>query len=225
MVSILNVNPDIYINCKYDDFRIKFIEKHKLRPGDIIGVIKDTLNNCFIIGKNNTIEDCKMNNKLYINAEISNLIRNPVLYYKSISYLIDRIEFNATHFCFRKLLDYNSYKNIKISYRYSNSRYLIFSNNENAIYKHKMESLVLKDNVLIFILDSLSKNYTTIKRKYNLTIFNVDKIINKLKNELLIYWYLSSYKQKISNNNSHLELEVKLPVEDIDLFNKKFKFT
>lgn len=223
MVTILNVNPDIYINCKYDEFRIKFIEKHKLRPGYIIGVIKDTLNTCFIIGKNNTIvEDCKRNNKLYINPEISNLIRNPVLYYASISYLIDRIEFNATHICFRKLLDYNNYENIKVTYSYSNRRYLIFSNDENAIYKHRMESLILKDNVLIFILDNLSKKYTTIKREYNITIFNIDNFINKLKKELLIYWHLSLYKQKISNDKYQLEIEIKLPIEDIDLFNKKF---
>lgn len=223
MVTILNVNPDIYINCKYDEFRIKFIEKHKLRPGYIIGVIKDTLNTCFIIGKNNTIvEDCKRNNKLYINPEISNLIRNPVLYYASISYLIDRIEFNATHICFRKLLDYNNYENIKVTYSYSNRRYLIFSNDENAIYKHRMESLILKDNVLIFILDNLSKKYTTIKREYNITIFNIDNFINKLKKELLIYWHLSLYKQKISDDKYQLEIEIKLPIEDIDLFNKKF---
>ena len=223
MVTILNVNPDIYINCKYDKFREKFIAKHKLRPGDIIGVIKDTLKNCFVIGKNNIIiEDCKSNNKLYINSEISNLIRNPVLHYKSISYLIDRIEFNATHICFKKLLDYNNYENIKVTYRYSNRRYLVFSNDENAIYKHTMESLILKNNVLIFILDNLSKNYVTIKRTYNLTIFNVDNFFNKLKKELLIYWYLSSYKQIRSNNECNLEFEVKLPLEDIDLFNKKF---
>ena len=223
MVTILNVNPDIYINCKYDEFRIKFIEKHKLRPGYIIGVIKDTLKTCFIIGKNNTIvEDCKRNNKLYINPEISNLIRNPVLYYASISYLIDRIEFNATHICFRKLLDYNNYENIKVTYSYSNRRYLIFSNDENAIYKHRMESLILKDNVLIFILDNLSKKYTTIKREYNITIFNIDNFINKLKKELLIYWHLSLYKQKISDDKYQLEIEIKLPIEDIDLFNKKF---
>lgn len=223
MVTILNVNPDIYINCKYDKFREKFIAKHKLRPGDIIGVIKDTLKNCFVIGRNNIIiEDCKRNNKLYINSEISNLIRNPVLHYKSISYLIDRIEFNATHICFKKLLDYNNYENIKVTYRYSNRRYLVFSNDENAIYKHTMESLILKNNVLIFILDNLSKNYVTIKRTYNLTIFNVDNFFNKLKKELLIYWYLSSYKQIRSNNECNLEFEVKLPLEDIDLFNKKF---
>lgn len=223
MVTILNVNPDIYINCKYDEFRIKFIEKHKLKPGYIVGVIKDTLKTCFIIGENNKIvEDCKRNNKLYIKPEISNLIRNPVLYYGSISYLIDRIEFNATHICFRKLLDYNNYENIKVTYRYSNRGYLIFSNDENAIYKHKMESLILKDNVLIFILDNLSKKYTTIKRRYSATIFNIENFINKLKNEMLIYWHLSLYKQKISNDKYQLEIEIKLPIEDIDLFNKKF---
>ena len=223
MVTILNVNPDIFINCKYDAFRIKFINRHNLRPGDIIGVIKDTIKSCFIIGNdNNIINDCKSNNKLYINNQVSNFIKNPVLYYKAISYLIDKIEFSATHNCFKKLLDYNSYENIKVTFRYTNSKFLVFSNNENAIFKHKLESLILKDNLLIFLLDNLSKSFTTIKKKYKLTIFNVEKFTKKLKSELLIYWYLSSYKQEISNNICFLEIEVKLPTEDIELFNRKF---
>lgn len=223
MVSILNVNPDIYINCKHELFRKNFINNHNLRPGDIIGVIKNTLKNCFIIGKNNSIiENCIKNNKFLITIQITDIIKNPVLYYKSISYLIDSIEFKATHICFKKLLDFNEYENLKIIYKYSKSRNLLITNSENAIYKYKMDSLIYKDNLLIFILDNLSKEYITIKKKFILSIFNIDKFIIKLKKNILLYWNMSSYKQKATNNEYELEFEVKLPKCELELFNSKF---
>ena len=104
MINILNVNPDIYINCNYQPFLSHFIKTKNLKIGDIIGVIKTNLKKSFIIGSNLNKKKIKFfKNKIIITSDINENIKNPVINFKPISYLIHHLEFNATHFCLRKV--------------------------------------------------------------------------------------------------------------------------
>ena len=86
MVNILNVNPDVYINCNYQPFLSHFVKNKDLKIGDIIGVIKTNLKKSFIIGPNlNKKQISFFKNKIIITSDIIEHIKNPVLHFKPIS--------------------------------------------------------------------------------------------------------------------------------------------
>jgi hypothetical protein len=223
MVNILNVNPDIYINCNYQPFLFNFIKNKKLKIGDIIGVIKNHLQKSFIIGPGHTrIANKLFKHKFVITPEVIEHIKNPVIHFKPISYLIHHLEFNATHFCLRKVLDFNKYDNIKVIYKYSSVKKLTFINDDNILIDSKLTSIIKKDNLLIFMLDNLNKKYTTIETIINVPKDELNLFIKTKMKSLVLYWKLESYTQVEKDTNYELKIKMSLPYDDIDIFNRKF---
>jgi hypothetical protein len=223
MVNILNVNPDIYINCNYQPFLFNFIKNKKLKIGDIVGVIKNHLQKSFIIGPGHIrIANKLLNHKFVITPEVIEYIKNPVIHFKPISYLIHHLEFNATHFCLRKVLDFNKYDHIKVIYKYSSVRKLTFINDDNISIDYKITSIVKKDNLLILILDNLNKNYTTIEKIIKVPKDKLDEFIKTKLKSLILYWKLDFYTQIQKDTNYEIKIKMSLPIDDIDIFNRKF---
>ena len=223
MVNILNVNPDVYINCNYQPFLSHFVKNKDLKIGDIIGVIKTNLKKSFIIGPNlNKKQISFFKNKIIITSDIIEHIKNPVLHFKPISYLIHYLEFNATHFCLRKVLDYNVYDNIKVIYRYTHLKQLSFINRDNIRLEYKLNSIINKDNLLIFILDNLTKRYTQVEKVIKVPENKLDDFIKKNLKSLILYWKLEFYTQILKNNYYEIKIKMSLPIDDIDTFNQTF---
>jgi len=87
MANILNVSENVFKNLEDDNFFNYFVTRSYLSIGDIISVIKKPLDNYIIIGPNNTkIYNSKKSKQINIKDSISKHLKNPIIFYKPISY-------------------------------------------------------------------------------------------------------------------------------------------
>ena len=224
MARILNVNFDIYSKFIDKSFLQNFINKNKLKIGDIVGIIKDDLKNSFIIDNNYEANyNCRTNDKFVISQEISNCISNPVLHYNEIKFLIKNIELNTEHSCFKILLDFNIFDNILIKFDYDYKNKLHFINQDGVNLYYNVKKLTKKDNVLIFLLMNFTKKYTLVKKKIKIPKNKLNLYIESNIKSMILYWELISFSQnEIDKDTIEVSIEIKLPICEIDLFNKKY---
>lgn len=223
MANILNVSKNVFKNLEDENFFNYFVNKSYLSIGDIISVINKPLQDYIIIGPNKTkIYNSKKSKPIIITEKISQHLKNPIIFYKPISYAINYIEFKGNHVIFEKLFGGEKYDNIKIIFDYKNLKLLKFANRDNAFFLYRIDTILKRDDILIFFIDRLSSRYTIVEKTVYVPKCELEEYINNTINTFVMYWNIISCQQILKGDSYMISIKVNIPEDEIDSFSNKF---
>jgi hypothetical protein len=223
MANILNVSENVFKKLEDENFFNYFVSRSYLSTGDIISIIKKPLHNYIIIGLNSKkIYNSKKSEQIGIKENISKHLKNPIIFYKPISYAINFIEFTGNHIIFEKLLGGYKYDNIKIIFDYKNLKLLKFANRDDAFFLYRIDTILKRDDILIFFIDRLSSRYTIVEKTVYVPESELEEYINNTVNTFVMYWNIISCKQILKGDSYMISIKVNIPEDEIDTFNYKF---
>lgn len=223
MANILNVSENVFKKLEDENFFNYFVSRSYLSTGDIISIIKKPLHNYIIIGLNSKkVYNSVKSEQIGIKENISKHLKNPIIFYKPISYAINFIEFTGNHIIFEKLLGGYKYDNIKIIFDYKNLKLLKFANRDNAFFLYRIDTILKRDDILIFFIDRLSSRYTIVEKTVYVPKCELEEYINNTINTFVMYWNIISCKQILKGDSYMISIKVNIPEDEIDTFNNKF---
>ena len=223
MANLVNINNKLFNSLEDDNIYKEFIKKAYLSIGDIISVIKNNLRYCIIVGPGNKkIYNCKKSKQIYITTEITKHLKNPIIFYKPICYAISSIEFFTDHKIFEKLLGGENYDGIKVIFDYNNLKLLKFVNNTNGFLLYRIDTILKKDNILVYFLDRLSCSYKIVEKTVHVCKNKLNGYIDSITKKTPMYWNLLSCEQFLKDDIYLISIKMNLPEDEIDYFNQKF---